>query len=158
MDTFFAGSYADLLAWCRRHVRPELGDPEDFVHQAYLRCRQRWSPTHRSAQHGSAYYYRALRWVVADVIRRQQRHPGTTAPAELLPLPGTTEVPVRELIAREALEILTEKERAICSGFLQGRPEKQIRSELKLSAQTLSVHVCRAQRKMRRFLETSADV
>lgn len=156
MDTFFEGNYADLLSWCRRHVRPQLGDPEDFVHLAYLRCRQHWSSAQRSVHHGPAYFYRALRWVVADVIRGQQRQPRTTVRMETVPLHAIADIPIRELMARETMDVLTEKERAICLGFLQGRPEKQIRSDLKLSARTLAVHVCRAQSKMRRYLESGA--
>jgi hypothetical protein len=67
MDLPFARSYPDLVSWCRQHASSRLGDREEFVHQAYQRCRQRWSQARKSTDREAAYFYCAL--------HRRRRHP-----------------------------------------------------------------------------------
>jgi DNA-directed RNA polymerase specialized sigma24 family protein len=156
MDPIFERLYPALLAWCRRHVRREFGEPEDFVHQAYLRCRQRWSPARKSVAYEAAYFYRALRWVVADVIRRELRRCGP-ALADSLACPCIPDSPLRELIAREALDRLPRRQRAVCLGLLQGKREDQLCAELRVSAPVLAVYLWRARRRLRQTLGLKAD-
>jgi RNA polymerase sigma factor (sigma-70 family) len=155
-DGLFTRTYSDLLRWCRRHVHRSLGDPEDFVHQAYLRCRRCWSPQRQSLGHARAYFYRALHWVVADEVRRgtgPRRFHRLTEDARA----RTKESPVHALAAGEALSVLSPTERAVCSGFLKGQTAQQVQTDLQLSEAALAVHLCRARRKMREFLERAED-
>jgi DNA-directed RNA polymerase specialized sigma24 family protein len=152
MDAAFGRSYTRLISWCRRHVRRNLGDPEDFVHQAYLRSRRRWATARRSQHREEAYFFRALRWVVTDAMRkRARRREGMAAyqPAA----PASAAGPVGELIAREAVDAaLTPGERAVCSGLLAGRSRRQLCDALAVTPAALAVRACRARRKLREFL------
>jgi RNA polymerase sigma factor (sigma-70 family) len=152
VDPIFERNYPFLLAWCRRHARRDLGDPEDFVHQAYLLCRRRWRRSRQSAGHEAAYFYRAVRWVVADASRRAQRRQRLGERVRPQPVQSVADVPVRELIAQEALARLTGKQRDVCLGLLGGQREPQLRSALRLTPATLAVHLCRARRKLRQHL------
>ncbi|MCI0460530.1 MAG: sigma-70 family RNA polymerase sigma factor [Gemmataceae bacterium] len=152
MDPLFQRSYPQLLAWCRRHVRPDLGDPEDLVHEAYLLCRRHWSASKQSSHCGIAYFYRALRWVRANAVRRSQRPQLPGALGDSDDLPSSPESPLGELIAREALSLLTGKQRDVCLGFLRGQRPHELRAELHLSPAALAVYACRAHRKLRQHL------
>ena len=61
LDEFFARHYDEMVAWCRRRVSVRLGEPEEFVHEAYLRCARRWNATRRSVLRPAAYLRRATR-------------------------------------------------------------------------------------------------
>lgn len=144
-DALFADCYARLLAWCRAHAPRSLGEPEDFVHQTYLRCRRRWSADRASVGHGGAYLFRALRWVVADAARRAGRRPRTTALT--FATAAVDERPDRTLAARETLAALTPAELAVCRAHLDG--DGGVRGR---SAAAVAVHLCRARSKLRRHL------
>ena len=147
LDAAFCESYRLLVSWCRRHVWRGLGDAEEFVHQAYLRSRNCWSSDRRSAEHTQAYFFRSLRWVVADAARKRVReqlglehYPRSRAGAA---------APIRDLVARESLERdLTIAERTVCLGLMAGRSEVQLVRELRISRGALAVRASRARQKL----------
>jgi len=151
LNEVFNRHYQDLVAWCRGHVQHELGDPEEFVHTAYLRCRQCWSPQRKSARNEAAYLYRALRWVVVDALRRHGRQKCRTW---VLPAPntGTRWMVLHTLIAREAVSSLKGRQLQVCLALLAGKSDDQIRNELDLSRRALAVYICRARANLCRTL------
>lgn len=150
MDTAFARCYPMLVAWCRRHVPVYLGEPEDHVHQAYLRCRRSWRPETRLPRQEMAYFLRAVRWVVADSLRRRRRHPETVVTEEALPPRGGTD-PLREMLALEALTTLSPRERAVCAIGSQALVST-------MSAGAHATHASRAKAKLRRHFDLSGPV
>jgi RNA polymerase sigma factor (sigma-70 family) len=156
LETDFIRYYDGMVSWCRKRVRPHLGDPEEFVHRAYLRCRRRWSQPRRSPEHVAAYFYRALRWVVIDELRRNLRRRVRQLEREA-ETSSATASPIDSLSIQEAIDQLTARERAICRGFLAGKTEADLERELRLSPGAVAVHACRAQAKLRRLLLSSAS-
>ena len=152
LDAAFGRSYGRLVSWCRRHVWRGLGEPEEFVHQAYLRSRRHWAEERRSTGREEAYFFKALRWVVADALR--QRHRQRQGLADYRGTgTGAGASPVRELIAREAMDsVLTAREREVCAGLIRGRSTRQLCDELAVSPAALAVRACRARQKLSRFL------
>lgn len=145
-DDLFSRHYPRLIAWCRRHVGRHLGEPEDFVHQAYLRCRRHWSAELRSPRHELAYLYRALRWTVSDAHRRALHQRNLTRVRDkTMSHPSTA---IGELIAREAVQALPSRQRDVCLGLLAGKTLALVRAELGLSAGALAVHLSRARAKL----------
>jgi DNA-directed RNA polymerase specialized sigma24 family protein len=144
LDDVFVHHYHELVAYSRRRVDRRMGDPEDFVHLAYLKCRRRWSPTRRSQYSEVAYLYRALRWVIIDAIRQHSRR------AEMVTLLASpdvaTEPPVQlaRLVTREAWDRLRGRERAVCESALQGHRAEQTCGELRINGKALAVYLCRA--------------
>jgi RNA polymerase sigma factor (sigma-70 family) len=145
MNPLFQRYYADLLKWCRRHCPRAWGEPEDFVHDAYLRCRRNWRAENATARE-AAYFYRALRWVVADAVRKsRRRHAGDAQLAAVAAGPSfTTAAPAMQ----EALQLLTPREQAICAGRLRGESEQETCARLGLSRIAHATHLSRARHKL----------
>ena len=157
MDNLFCLSYSRLVSWCHRHVDRGLGDAEEFVHQAYLRSRNCWSSALRSPDHAEAYFFRSLRWVVADAARKRIRERIGLARAPRSGANATA--PIRELIARESLERdLTHAERTVCLGLLAGRSESQLVRELRITRGALAVRASRARQTLLRSLELGTRI
>ena len=152
LNDVFSRHYEDLVRWCKGRVRPDLGDPEDFVHMAYLRCRKHWSRERQSREHEASYLYRALRCVIIDVLRSDLRAKSRTCG---LHRSGNSLrcLPLRELVTQEALGILTGKQRQVCSALLAGTSTMQICKRLGLTPGALAVHLCRAKARLSDFLE-----
>ena len=53
-DKTFARCYHSLVEWCKLRVPKDMGDPEDFVHMAYLECRQALESEHSNPADVSA--------------------------------------------------------------------------------------------------------
>jgi RNA polymerase sigma factor (sigma-70 family) len=144
LDDLFHRHYDALVAWCRRRVRPHVGEPEDFVHLAYLRCRRSWNEEHRSLHNEAAYLYRALRWVVLDALRRHARRACREAPlVDPSAAPDNTGTWPPRLVA-EALDALPPRQQQVCRAILAGKRLEVVRGELRLSPAALAVNLCRA--------------
>ncbi len=156
LDELFAEHYEDLLAWCRRRFRRELGEPADLVHAAYLRCRRSWCDARRSKEHEAAYLYQALRWVVIDALRRRQTRKLLES---LLLAPSLTasDDPLRALVAREAVDRLSGRLRQVCLAVLAGKSTDQIAQELGISSGALAVCLTRLRDRLEELLGESGD-
>lgn len=155
LDDVFRRHYHDLVDWCRRRVHQHLGDPEDFVHMAYLRCSRHWSAERNSNVNEAAYLYRALRWVIIDASRSWQRQ----RTRKWLPLRRESGLPwiaLHKLVAQEAVMSLKGRQLQVCLALLAGKGHAQIRRELNLTSGALSVYLCRAKASLCKFLEVSA--
>ena len=153
-NELFAKHYRHLTAWCRMHVQAQLGDPEDFVHLAYLRCIRRWSEESRSNGHEAAYLYRALRWVILDVVRRhlrEKRRAGDT----LTRGNDTPHVVLHQLIAEEAFLSLSGRQLQVCLALLKGKSSGEIRRELNMTPGAIAVNLHRARRNLCEYMEIS---
>lgn len=152
LNDVFERHYPELVSWARSRVRNHLGDPEDFVHLAYLRCSRRWSADARSKHHEAAYLFRALRWVVLDALRREVRERSRQWPVARRDngFPGCS---IRELVAREAVMSLQGRQLEVCLALLSGQSVDDIRRDLDLSAGAVAVHLSRAKAALVRFLE-----
>jgi len=155
LDDVFGRHYHDLVDWCRRRVHRHLGDPEDFVHLAYIRCSRHWSAERNSNVNEAAYLYRALRWVIIDASRSWQRQRNR----RWLPLRREGGIPwiaLHKLVAQEAVTSLKGKQLQVCTALLAGKGHAQIRRELNLTSGALAVYLCRARARLCEFLEVSA--
>lgn len=154
LNEVFCRHYQALVAYCRARVRRDLGDPEDFVHLAYLRCSRRWNAARKSDCNEAAYLYQALRWVIIDALRRRARErarPWLSAG----PDDGPHWTVLHKLVVREAVTLLKGRQLQVCLALLAGRSDAQICSEMNLSAAALAVHTCRARASLRRLLGIS---
>jgi len=152
LNEVFERHYVAMIAWCRGHVQRRIGEPEEFVHLAYLRCHQRWSPSHQSSYNEASYLFRALRWVVLDACRKHVREMSRQH------LPGrpdgsAQEIVLRNVVAQEAFGLLRGKQLQVCQGVMAGKDEEQICRELKLSRGAYAVHLCRAHARLREYLD-----
>ncbi len=154
LNEIFDRYYQDLIRWCRSRVRQELGDPEDIVHSAYLRCRRRWSAAYKSNGNEAAYLYQALRWVILDAVRKHIRE---RSRMRLIPRRGNEPLweILHKLVAQEAVASLRGRQSQVCLAFLAGKSNAQICRELHLSAGAVAVHACRARATLCRFLDVS---
>lgn len=151
LDALFRQLYRDLIAWCVRHSSKQWGDPEDFVHQAYCRCRKHWSVGCSTPGHEAAYVYRALRWVLLDAARQHQRRRRQLTAFSIYAVHrGAGPAAGAALAAEDALQRLTPRERAICRGYLLGHSQGRVCCELGLSRGALGAHLSRARHKLLR--------
>ncbi len=151
LNTVFRRHYQELVCWCRKRVPPHLGEPEDFVHSAYLRCSGHWSADRNSESGERAYLYRALRWVVIDAIRVWRREKVGDQRATVQGT-GRRWGVLHELAVREAVMGLSGKELQVCSARLAGKNDAQTRHELNLTPGALAVHICRLKANLCRLL------
>jgi DNA-directed RNA polymerase specialized sigma24 family protein len=147
LDHLFLLHYAGLVEFGRRKARG-LGDAEDFVHEAYLRSRRRWSDVRRSSICPESYFYRSLKWVIADARRRSRK---AITPVECMAAAPT---PEQLAIVRDSFESgLAPAERSLFTSLMAGRSAKGICRELRISSGALAVRICRARRKLVRLLD-----
>lgn len=157
LNDLFCRYYPALIRCCRKHLRGTLEDAEDVVHSAYLRCRRHWSADRCSAAHAATYFYRALRWEMADSARRQhRRRTRQSAPAGRQPDPPG--ILLRHLVVREALATLRGRQLAICLAYMAGKNREAICRELRLTPGALAVATCRAKAHLRAVLDLSSHV
>lgn len=143
-DELFAKYYGFMLAWCRRHASRGLGEPEDIVHTAYLRCHAGGRNRSPKVRFPAAYLLQLLRWVVLDELRSRLRRRtvcGVVDPHRRHPLRN---LPLEEQIAGEALTALRGMPRRICLELLSGKDKRRVIADLRLSANAYAVHLCRA--------------
>jgi RNA polymerase sigma factor (sigma-70 family) len=142
-DAAFAQSYAHLVAYSRSRAG-RFEDAEDFVHLAYLKCRNAWRRERVSQRAGIAFFCRAIRWVILDVersrsrrdIRERQRGPSSSSERRSSLLD--------HLAAAEAIHALTGRSRDVCVAILAGKNYATIQRELGMSAGALAVSMSRA--------------
>jgi RNA polymerase sigma factor (sigma-70 family) len=144
LNAAFDRHYASMVAWCRRRIRPDLGDPEEFVHQAYLRCRNRWKENLRSRHTDAKFLFQSLRWVVLDSLRSHRRRKAREAAQTPRPISDGRWAPARKLMAQEAVLSLSRRQRQVCLGILCGKSRQQIARELSLPDTAVAVHLSRA--------------
>lgn len=153
LDEIFDRYYRQLIAWCRSRVRHIPGDPEDFVHSAYLRCRRTWSDERRSQIDDRAYLFRALRWVILDAVRRNVRERARTwqGGSRTVPVAGHA---LNRLLAEEAILLLKGRQLQVCLALLTGMSRAEIGKRFNLSPGALAVYICRARTTLSRLLES----
>jgi RNA polymerase sigma factor (sigma-70 family) len=151
-DEMFSRHYDALIAWCRKHTWRALGEPEDFVHAAYLRCRAHWSEAQHPAGRERAYLYRALRWVLIDALRKRRHQPRGGEAAELTAAEFGSS-PLRQLVVKEAVARLSGHPGQVFRRLLAGQDEATIRQEMQLSLGALAVCRSRAKRALSNYLE-----
>lgn len=141
LDRLFLQSYDRLLAFSRKNGR-NLGDAEDFVHEAYLRSRRAWSGERASNDRPEAYFFRALRWALADARRRKARV-SVHDPAEM-------DVRVRasgtDGFASDLS--LSPEDHDLFRSLMSGRTKDELCRELQVSPGALAVRICRAKKKL----------
>jgi DNA-directed RNA polymerase specialized sigma24 family protein len=152
MDDLFCRRYPALVNWCRKRLPCTLEDAEDIVHSTYLRCRRHWSVDRQSHTHEAAYFYRALRWEMIDSVRRAHRR-NLTRLTPTFGQYGQSSIILHELVVREALRSLKNKQLAICLAFMAGNRNETVRCELHLSRSALAVYLCRAYARLCEALE-----
>ena len=152
LNDLFEQNYGILVAWCRSRNLGHLGDPEEFVHLAYLRCSRRWSAEHRSSHCELSYVYRALRWVMLDALRRRGRQRTSAWPLRYETASGRA-TPLHTATVREAVERLKGRPRQVCHSLMAGKDEERIGQELQISRNAVAVHVHRAKARICRDLE-----
>lgn len=153
LDEVFQRHYDELLVWSRRHIPRNLGEPEDFVHATYLRCRKHWAKGRGVAEREAAYFYRALRWVATDAWRRDRRAKSCMGMAVSPRGEDRTGEPLGRLVFEEALGSLKGRQRQVCHHRLAGKSDTEICRELRLSRGALAVYVHRAKAAICDFLE-----
>ena len=141
LDRLFLCNYDRLLAFSRKNCR-RLGDAEDFVHEAYLRSRRRWNAVRTSEARPEAYLFRALRWALADALRRQRRV-SVLDPAEL-----ETRLRPRGEDHTACDVSLPPEDRALFRSLMAGRTKDELCRELHVSPGALAVRICRAKKKL----------
>lgn len=145
LDRLFLRNYDRLLAFSRKNCR-RLGDAEEFVHEAYLRSRRRWSAVRTSEARPEAYLFRALRWALADALRRKRR--------ETVLDPTELETRLRSR-AEAAFAFDTEiatADRDLFRSMLAGRTKDELCRELHVSPGALAVRIHRAKKKLEAML------
>ncbi len=148
-DRLFQAHYDVLLAWCRRRTRPEWGEPEDIVHQAYVRCRKRWVEGISTPGREVAYLYRGLRWVLQDAARADRRRRERRKLIAELASRRTEAAPLRfDFLAGDVFEKLTPSERAVCWAYLHGQGSHEVSRDLGLSPGAVAAHSSRARQKL----------
>ncbi|MCA9124137.1 MAG: sigma-70 family RNA polymerase sigma factor [Planctomycetaceae bacterium] len=142
-DAAFEHSYAHLVAYSRSHAG-QLGDAEDFVHLAYLKCRKAWRRDRVSQQVGIAFFCRAIRWIIFDVARTRMRRDVR----ERLYRPRSNSErrssQLDRLAAADAIQALKGRSRDVCIAILAGKDYVTIRRELGISEGALAVSISRA--------------
>lgn len=144
LDDVFVQHYHELVAYSRRRVDMRMGDPEDFVHLAYIKCCRRWSPKRRSRYSDAAYLYRALRWVIIDAMRQHSRRAGMVTLFASSDIATESPTQLAHLVTREALDRLRGRERAVCESALRGHRAEQTCGDLRINSKALAVFLCRA--------------
>lgn len=152
IDELFDRYYPVLIAWCRRRVDPRLGDPEDFVHQAYLRCRQSWTPGRRSKIRPAAYLFRAVRSVVIDGFRSFARRTGQAVCLDASVPDRRASPPWETSFILDAVASLGGRPGQVCRALLQGQTPDEARRELGLSPNSFAVYLSRARAQLRKSL------
>lgn len=153
-DELFRREYPDLAKWCRRRIQIRGMEPEDLLHDAYLRCRSRWQSGRQSIHHPGAYLRRALRWQLLDSLRaitRRVRH--ERAAAEQWTGCRAADDPRAAPLIRESIEQLTGRARQVCQLALTGESPRGIEVALRLSRGAVQVHLSRARRSLREYFE-----
>jgi RNA polymerase sigma factor (sigma-70 family) len=141
LDRLFLRNYDRLLAFSRKNCR-RLGDAEDFVHEAYLRSRRRWNAVRISEARPEAYLFRALRWALADALRRKRRET-VLDPAEL-----ETQLRARSEGTTTIDAEIPPEDRNLFRSLLAGRTKDEMCRELHVSPGALAVRICRAKKKL----------
>jgi len=154
LNSVFCRHYAVLVAWCGKQVRPEVGDPEEFVHLAYLRCRKTWRADRTSVNgRTAAYLFQALRWVVLDELRRFARRRARSSSVSPAPVCENQWTQARRLIVDEVLGLLPGGQRQVCLAMLTGKSQAQIASECGISPGAVAVRLSRAKMSLLEGLE-----
>jgi RNA polymerase sigma factor (sigma-70 family) len=145
-DRSFALHYETLIHWAKRVVPHGLGEPEDFVHLAYLRCRQTWRPVRKSACCEAAYFRRSIRWLVLDAVRQRQRRAlHSRRYAEISPQFATTSDWPASFV-EEVMTRMPRRQREIGRALVGGKSLGEIQREMGLSPKALTVGVSRFRR------------
>lgn len=151
-DQLFLRYYDLLIATTRRRLPPGLGEAEDFVHLAYLRCRKNWSAERQSLRSSIAYFARAVRWSLIDAVRRAQRHCrnhreyARVAPQWSIPQTARLQL-------GEALKTLSSRQRDLGLALIAGKTTTEIQAELNLSKSACAVGICRLRRSIERRMK-----
>jgi RNA polymerase sigma factor (sigma-70 family) len=151
LNEVFDRHYVSLVAWCRKRVRRELGEPEELVHLAYVRCSRRWQAGSRSRHCEVAYLFRALRWVLCDLLRDRARRSALRLMNNQRELRRECS-PLRWLVVKEAVLQLAGRERQICAALLAGKTLSEIEREMGLTRAALAVGLSRAKARLTRSL------
>jgi len=154
LNDLFLQCYPALIAWAKRHVPAYVGEPEDLVHLAYIRCCKRWVSGRGCQGREPAYLFRALRWVAMDAWRRHSRRNRGLREA-FWQRADSAHQPLGRLVFEEALASLTGRQHQVCRRLMAGKTETQICRELNLSRGALAVYVYRAKHHLCRYLEVS---
>lgn len=150
LDRLFLIHYERLVRVSRRKARG-LGDAEEFVHEAYLRSRRRWSAARRSQVCPESYLFRSLNWVIADTRRRSRATSSCVECATPAPTPDQIAV------IRDSFENgLAPAERHLFNHLMAGRSIKGMCRELRITPGALAVRIHRARRKLMRLLEAES--
>jgi len=148
----FDRHYAAMIAWCRRRVGQRLGDPEDFVHLAYILCARYWKPERASGRCETAYLYRTLRCVVVDAARNDAQRQRTTRRLPRRSAGDRHDVP-HQAAATEAVGLLAGRQLQVCRALAKGKSKGEICRELAISRSALAVHMSRAKARLCELLE-----
>lgn len=153
LNQLFRLHYRMLVGWCRKRLRPGIGDPEDLVHDAYIRCLSSWSAVRRSTHNDASYFIKSVQFVVLDAMRGQRRRVlRETAACRSFALhwpdPGA-DLTIGELVAR-----LPPRQQAVCRAVLAGKSNDAIAMELDLTRSAIAVHLCRTRKVLRAAMNT----
>jgi len=141
LDRLFLTNYDRLLAFSRKNCR-RLGDAEEFVHEAYLRSRRGWREEQHSRDRPEAYFFRSLRWALADALRRKARETVLDPAALDLRLVSRTE-------AAAAFDAdLSPADQDLFRNLIAGRTKDEMCRELHVSPGALAVRISRAKKKL----------
>lgn len=144
-DQEFVRCYYPLVEYTRRRLPPGLGDAEDFVQQAYLRCRNGWSPCRASSYSAMSYFQQSIHWSLIDAVRRRcrdddrRRQYARTSPASSSPAATIT-------LVAEALFSLSPRLRLLGQLLMAGKSTSEIALELNISKTAYTVSHCRLRR------------
>ena len=141
-DRVFAEQYAGLVARTYRLLPPGVGEAEEFVHLAYVRCRSSWSTDRNSSHDQGAYFLRSIRWLVVDALRRRRREQEILRnAAEIRPHAASADFTRTD--ALDELQALPRRQRQLGKALLAGQTAKQIERRLGLSKAACAVGVSR---------------
>lgn len=151
-DAVFSEQYAGLVSRTDRILPPGLGDAEEFVHQAYLRCRQSWSSDASSSYDRGAYFIRSIRWLVTDALRRRRRE------TELLRIAAPTrpQSAAKDFSRAEvgdALEAMPRRQRELGNALLAGKTAEEIERQFGLSNAARAVGMSRLRKEWTKRLK-----
>lgn len=154
-DRVFTEQYDRLVARTHRLLPRGLGDAEEYVHLAYVRCRSTWS-THRNSSHDqAAYFLRSIRWLVVDALRRRRRESALLHGAAET-RPRTTSADFARTDALDELQCLPRRQRQLGKALLAGKSAEQIERRFGLSKAARAVGVSRLRQAwIKRLIRTS---
>lgn len=141
-DHVFFAQYDNLVARAGRMLPHGLGDAEDYVHLAYLRCRASWSSEQCSSRNQGAYFLRSIRWLVLDALRRRRREAALMEQAAAI-RPQTAATDFSPAVALEAFKAMSRRQRELGEALLAGKTAAEIEQQLGISKAAYAVGLSR---------------